>query len=95
MTSFLPEVAEARADRGAAVRSTADVKAPELVDCAGPAADATVTEVHRGADAEYPRPVGASEGFTLKTRGEHGIGGLLRPSLRTPCEMCGKRAGSG
>ncbi|MFD3702913.1 hypothetical protein ACFWUP_07170 [Nocardia sp. NPDC058658] len=37
-----------------------------LVDCADPAADATVSEVHRGADAECPRPPGASGAFTMK-----------------------------
>jgi hypothetical protein len=47
--------------------------APELVDCADPAADATVTEVHRGADAECPRPVGASGGFTLKAGASAGL----------------------
>ncbi|MFD3461674.1 hypothetical protein ACFWVM_18325 [Nocardia fluminea] len=47
--------------------------APELVDCADPAADATVTEVRRGADAECPRPVGASGGFTLKPGASAGL----------------------
>ncbi|MGY0501536.1 LppU/SCO3897 family protein [Nocardia sp. FBN12] len=47
--------------------------APVLVDCADPAANATVSEVLRGAGAECPRPVGASGAFTLKPAASSGL----------------------
>ncbi|MFD4351882.1 hypothetical protein ACFWPX_04960 [Nocardia sp. NPDC058518] len=46
---------------------------PALVDCADPAANATVTEVHRGPGAECPRPVGASGSFTMKPGATTGL----------------------
>lgn len=46
---------------------------PRLVDCADPAANATVSEVHRGTGAECQRPVGASGSFTLKPGASSGL----------------------
>ncbi len=46
---------------------------PVLVDCADPAANATVSQVLRGAGAECPRPVGASGAFTQKPGASSGM----------------------
>ncbi|MFE1592606.1 hypothetical protein [Nocardia sp. NPDC058705] len=46
---------------------------PTLVDCADPAANATVAEVLRGPGAECPRPPGASGSLTMKQGAGSGL----------------------